>query len=129
MTWAARTQAAKRRQNALDVLSVELWRVERAEHGQEAGIGLLVLGERVAAGIERAQPEPLAPGDLDHLLASVSGEAHLDGAVQRGGEDWLLDPAVQRPLGGERDAELISGAVAEGELVPGKGKRVLGRAW
>ena len=106
------------------VLGVEFWRVEGAEHGQETGIGLLVLGERVAAGVERAQPEPLAPGDLDYLLASVAGEPHLDGAVQRGCQDRLLDPAVQGTLGGERDAELVGSAVTESELVPGEGKRI-----
>jgi len=106
------------------VLGIEGRCVEGAEHGQKAGIGLLVLGERVAAGVERAQPEPLTSRDLDYLLVSVSSEPHLDGAVQCGGENRLLDPAVQGSLGGERDAELIGGAVAEGELVPGEGKRV-----
>jgi len=57
MTWAARTHAANSRQKAR-VLGVELGRVQRAEHGQEPGVGLLVLGQRVAAGIEGPGPEP-----------------------------------------------------------------------
>lgn len=56
----------------------------------------------------RARPRPDAP----------------EWAIQRGCEDRLLDAAVQWSVGGERDAELIDGAVADGKLVPGERERV-----
>ena len=53
ITCAARTQAAKSGRTP-GVLGVELRRVQPREHGEESVVGLLVLGERVAAWIERA---------------------------------------------------------------------------
>src|ERR1019366_1545781 len=117
---AGREQAAERP----GVLGVEFRCVEGAEHGQEAGAGLFVFGELVAAWVEGAQLEPVEPRDLDNLLLPVPGQPHLDWAVHCGAENRLLDRAVKWPFGGERDAEVISGAVAEQELVPGQGERV-----
>ena len=67
---------------------------------------------------------PSGRRDRDYLLVPVPAQPHLDGAVQGGGENGLLDAAVQRSLGCERGAELVGDALAEGELVPGKGNRI-----
>lgn len=70
MTWAARTQRKQAAEGA-DVFGIEFGRIELTEHGQEASIGLLMFGESVAAGIERSQPKPLEPRNLDQLLLTV----------------------------------------------------------
>ena len=75
---------------------------------------MLVLRECVAAGVKRAQHEPAQTCDVDELFAVATDQPHLDGAIQRGGQDWLLDGAVQRGLAVQDQTKLVAGGVGEG---------------